>query len=74
MVSSSKEWLQTESIHSLMSVCINRAPDGTCLLTNSDDNHLRLFNLPTQLYTSLSCENLTEMVITGAENSLLFTK
>ncbi|KAK3749961.1 hypothetical protein QZH41_013858, partial [Actinostola sp. cb2023] len=37
------------------------SPDGTCLLTNSDDNVLRLFNLPAELYTSLSSDNLTEM-------------
>uniref|UniRef100_A0A1B8Y4R1 Telomerase Cajal body protein 1 n=1 Tax=Xenopus tropicalis TaxID=8364 RepID=A0A1B8Y4R1_XENTR len=27
------------------------APDGTCLLTNSDDNILRIYNLPSELYT-----------------------
>ncbi|XP_063157752.1 telomerase Cajal body protein 1 [Candoia aspera] len=26
------------------------APDGTCLLTNSADNTLRIYNLPTELY------------------------
>lgn len=26
------------------------APDGTCLLTNSNDNKLRIFNLPEELY------------------------
>ncbi|KAF7236745.1 Telomerase Cajal body protein 1 [Varanus komodoensis] len=28
-----------------------RAPDGTCLLTNSADNTLRIYNLPAELYT-----------------------
>ncbi|KAG8430610.1 hypothetical protein GDO86_020308 [Hymenochirus boettgeri] len=28
------------------------APDGSCLLTNSDDNILRIYNLPSELYTS----------------------
>uniref|UniRef100_A0A8D2M0B8 Telomerase Cajal body protein 1 n=1 Tax=Varanus komodoensis TaxID=61221 RepID=A0A8D2M0B8_VARKO len=27
------------------------APDGTCLLTNSADNTLRIYNLPAELYT-----------------------
>lgn len=27
-----------------------RAPDGSCLLTNSDDNRLRIFNLPDTLW------------------------
>ncbi|CAH0393710.1 unnamed protein product [Bemisia tabaci] len=28
------------------------SPDGTCILTNSQDNTLRLFNLPNELYSS----------------------
>jgi WD40 repeat protein len=28
------------------------SPDGSCLLTASDDNCLRLFNLPAELYTA----------------------
>ncbi|XP_060569571.1 telomerase Cajal body protein 1-like [Ruditapes philippinarum] len=28
------------------------APDGTCILTNSNDNKLKLFNLPDELYYS----------------------
>lgn len=27
-----------------------RAPDGTCLLTNSNDTTIRLFDLPLELY------------------------
>ncbi|KAM4749229.1 LOW QUALITY PROTEIN: telomerase Cajal body protein 1 [Rhinophrynus dorsalis] len=27
------------------------APDGSCILTNSDDNILRIYNLPPELYT-----------------------
>ena len=30
-----------------------RSPDGTCLLTCSNDNKLRLFNLPEVLYSKL---------------------
>jgi hypothetical protein len=33
-------------------VDIFRAPDGTCILTNSNDNKLKLFNLPDELYYS----------------------
>ena len=31
-----------------------RAPDGSCLLTCSDDNLLRIFNLPASLYSSVN--------------------
>ena len=47
--------------------CINavapRAPDGSCILTCSDDNLLRIFNLPGTLYDNVNqcCEE--EMVI-----------
>jgi len=27
-----------------------RSPDGTCILTNSDDNVLRVFDLPPELH------------------------
>ncbi|XP_035692492.1 telomerase Cajal body protein 1-like [Branchiostoma floridae] len=37
------------------------SPDGSCILTNSDDNTLRLFNLPVQLYQGQT-EGLTELV------------
>ncbi|XP_060070641.1 telomerase Cajal body protein 1-like [Ylistrum balloti] len=36
------------------------APDGTCLLTNSNDNCLRLFNLPQPLYEGQN-EGIPEM-------------
>ena len=29
-----------------------RSPDGTCILTCNNDNILRLYNLPNELYTS----------------------
>ena len=40
-----------------------RAPDGSCILTCSDDNLLRIFNLPGTLYDNVNqcCEE--EMVI-----------
>lgn len=47
--------------------CINdvafRAPDGSCILTCSEDNLLRIFNLPVSLYSDVNqcCEE--EMVI-----------
>ncbi|EDO39943.1 predicted protein, partial [Nematostella vectensis] len=38
------------------------SPDGSCLLTNSDDNSLRIFNLPSELYTiGADSSQLTEM-------------
>jgi len=49
-----------------------RAPDGTCLLTCSDDNKMRLYNLPTELYSGV-VDGLPEMVsqsVTGAFESL----
>jgi hypothetical protein len=27
-------------------ICVSRSPDGLCLLTNSDDNQLRVFEIP----------------------------
>ena len=39
-----------------------RSPDGTCVLTNSDDNVLRIFNLPVELYTGAAAQGLPEMV------------
>lgn len=38
-----------------------RAPDGSCILTNSADNVLRLYNLPPQIY-SYNWDSLPEMV------------
>ena len=45
-----------------------RSPDGACLLTNSDDNTLRIFNLPTELYSGNAVQGLSEMVF----NNMLF--
>lgn len=42
-----------------------RAPDGSCILTNSADNVLRLYNLPPQIY-SYNWDSLPEMVDTCA--------
>ena len=42
---------------------LHRAPDGTCLLSCSNDNMMRLYNLPTQLYSDPgSTQDLPEMV------------
>ena len=38
-----------------------RAPDGSCILTNSADNVLRVYNMPAELY-SYNWDLLTEMV------------
>nr|XP_033780393.1 telomerase Cajal body protein 1 [Geotrypetes seraphini]XP_033780394.1 telomerase Cajal body protein 1 [Geotrypetes seraphini]XP_033780395.1 telomerase Cajal body protein 1 [Geotrypetes seraphini] len=37
------------------------APDGSCLLTNSADNILRIYNLPPELYSGQWEDNLVEM-------------
>ncbi|KAM8972619.1 telomerase Cajal body protein 1 [Pelodytes ibericus] len=49
------------------------APDGSCLLTNSDDNILRIYNLPSELYTG-SWEILEEMraVLRMAEGDTIY--
>ncbi|XP_033839834.1 telomerase Cajal body protein 1 [Periophthalmus magnuspinnatus] len=49
------------------------APDGSCLLTNSADNVLRVFNLPPELYTS-SWELIPEMspVLRMAEGDTIY--
>lgn len=40
-----------------------RAPDGSCILTNSEDHLLRLFNLPEPLLTGVQpAEIIPEMV------------
>ncbi|XP_073256663.1 telomerase Cajal body protein 1-like [Porites lutea] len=38
------------------------SPDGSCVLTNSDDNVLRIFNLPVELYNGTAVHGLSEMV------------
>lgn len=45
----------TESISEL------RAPDGSCILTNSADNVLRVYNLPPEIY-SYNWDMLPELV------------
>ena len=49
-------------------VFFSKVPDGACLLTNSDDNTLRIFNLPTELYSGNAVQGLSEMVF----NNMLF--
>ena len=39
----------------------NRAPDGTCVLVCSNDNKLRLYNLPVELYSGV-VKGLPDMV------------
>ncbi|KAK6195388.1 hypothetical protein SNE40_000832 [Patella caerulea] len=36
------------------------SPDGSCILTNSDDNYLRLFNTPSEVYYG-NMENVPQM-------------
>ncbi|XP_022098757.1 LOW QUALITY PROTEIN: telomerase Cajal body protein 1-like [Acanthaster planci] len=38
------------------------SPDGLCVLTNSDDNQLRLFNLPPEIYSQLQEEPIPELM------------
>ncbi|XP_041443320.1 telomerase Cajal body protein 1 isoform X3 [Xenopus laevis] len=49
------------------------APDGTCLLTNSDDNILRIYNLPPELYSD-NWDVLEEMrpVLRMAEGDTIY--
>ncbi|XP_074657964.1 telomerase Cajal body protein 1-like [Tubulanus polymorphus] len=49
------------------------SPDGSCILTNSDDNVLRLFNLPNQLWTQ-NTEGICvlESVLKMNESSLVY--
>lgn len=39
-----------------------RAPDGSCILTNSADNVLRIYNLPPELYSEGEPVEYAEMV------------
>lgn len=43
-----------------------RAPDGSCILTNSADNILRIYNLPPELYSEGEPLEYAEMVRVGA--------
>ncbi|XP_040202762.1 telomerase Cajal body protein 1 [Rana temporaria] len=49
------------------------APDGSCILTNSDDNILRVYNLPSQIYSG-EWDLLTEMtpVLRMAEGDTIY--
>ena len=51
-------------------IFIFRAPDGQCLLTNSDDSILRLFNLPQ--VNSDSLENEMKPVFDVKEGGLIY--
>lgn len=58
------------SSSSTLSVCL-RAPDGSCILTNSADNVLRVYNLPAELYSG-SWDLLSEMVSLTTTAASLF--
>lgn len=53
--------LEQFCLHYFPPVFSTRAPDGSCILTNSADNVLRLHNLPPQIY-SYNWDSLPEMV------------
>ncbi|XP_029437054.1 telomerase Cajal body protein 1 [Rhinatrema bivittatum] len=50
------------------------APDGSCLLTNSADNILRVYNLPPELYSGCWEDSMTEMspVLRMAEGDTVY--
>lgn len=50
--------------------CSYRAPDGSCILTNSADNVLRIYNLPPELYSEDEQLEYSEMVRVGATCAL----
>lgn len=50
--SNSKHPLQLELVNYNYRVLVLRAPDGSCLMTNSEDHTIRLFNLPAQFYST----------------------
>ncbi|GIY32614.1 telomerase Cajal body protein 1 [Caerostris extrusa] len=39
------------------------APDGSCIMTCSDDNYLRLFNLPVELWDSSKWSEMSELEV-----------
>ncbi|XP_048380144.1 telomerase Cajal body protein 1 [Stegostoma tigrinum] len=49
----------TRTVENFLKGC-KWAPDGSCILTNSADNTLRIFNLPSDLYTG-ELDDLPEM-------------
>ncbi|KAF8796899.1 telomerase Cajal body protein 1-like [Argiope bruennichi] len=50
------------------------APDGSCIMTCSDDNILRLFNLPEELWDCSKWHDITEMeaVVKISEGEILY--
>lgn len=50
------------------------SPDGTCILTNSEDGTLRLFNLPAELYNPLTWEPVADFksVLSMVEGELVY--
>ncbi|RWS31061.1 hypothetical protein B4U80_05124, partial [Leptotrombidium deliense] len=52
------------------------SPDGSCILTNSEDHKLRLFNIPSELCTlPLSLQNINisiSSVLTMAESEIIY--
>jgi hypothetical protein len=49
-------------IYCIHKLIVFRAPDGTCILTNSEDNILRIFNLPHGLYEKCNWKEEDEML------------
>ena len=44
-----------------LAITLHRAPDGTCLLSCSEDKRMRLHNLPAELYSGV-VDGLSEVV------------
>lgn len=62
--------LGRHSLSSFLTLCyISRAPDGSCILTNSADNILRIYNLPPELYNEGEQVEYTEMVRVGSDSA-----
>lgn len=54
---------------------IFRSPDGLCLLSNSDDNILRIFNLPSSVHHQITPSSQTnEEMVCGLLFSHFFAK
>lgn len=60
---------QTDDILMFISSILYRAPDGTCFMTNSEDNCLRLFNVPQEI-CNLQLDDMPEMVGSNANNTI----
>ena len=48
-----------------------RAPDGTCLLVCSADCKMRIFNLPSQLYSGPIQQQLPDNMVSHSHQSLV---